>query len=376
LNENEPLPEAPAVFPSASLPESEPARPTLRRLFFGDDGLRAGWSFLLFILMVAFLILLVNLTIRHFHLIPKTPKRAPGEPADPISFRVNFTVEMLSFLAFFVPALIMSFIEKRPFRRYGFNSARFLPDLLMGIFWGLMALSGLVATLFFTHHLAFDDRLLHGTPMLLAGAKWLAFFCFVGLAEEFQTRGYIQYTVSRGVAGIARAMDPNFRHSHAVGFWVSAFLFSILLFMAGHLANPGETLTGILAVGGAGAVFAFSLYRTGSLWWAIGFHTAWDWAQSFLYGVPDSGMMVKEHLFATHPLANPLYSGGTTGPEGSVFVLPAFLFIALIIHFTLPRRSYPLTPDQSPPPPKPPSWTLADHQLTASGEHGQSMPNI
>ena len=103
-------------------------------------------------------------------------------------------------------------------------------------------------------------------------------------------------------------------------------------------------------MGLAGAVFAFSLYRTGSLWWAIGFHTSWDWAQSFLYGVPDSGTMVQNHLYATHPFGNPLLSGATTGPEGSLLVLPTLLLVALVIHLTLPRRDYSLTPDQSPPP--------------------------
>ena len=37
-------------------------------------------------------------------------------------------------------------------------------------------------------------------------------------------------------------------------------------------------------------VFCLSLWRTGSLWWAVGFHAAWDWAQSFLYGVVWNGM--------------------------------------------------------------------------------------
>jgi uncharacterized protein len=37
-------------------------------------------------------------------------------------------------------------------------------------------------------------------------------------------------------------------------------------------------------------VFCFSLWRTGSLWWAIGFLAAWDWSESFLYIVPGSGL--------------------------------------------------------------------------------------
>ena len=87
-------------------------------------------------------------------------------------------------------------------------------------------------------------------------------------------------------------------------------------------------------------VFFFSLWRTGSLWWAIGFHTSWDWAQSFLYGVADSGLMIQHHLLATHPVGRPILSGGTTGPEGSIFIVAILGVIILIILLTLPNTHY------------------------------------
>jgi hypothetical protein len=40
-----------------------------------------------------------------------------------------------------------------------------------------------------------------------------------------------------------------------------------------------------------------------------------DWAQSFLYGVADSGTMVQHHLLATYPLGKPILSGGATAPK-------------------------------------------------------------
>ena len=113
------------------------------------------------------------------------------------------------------------------------------------------------------------------------------------------------------------------------------------LFGALHLLNPGESAPGIAAVFLAGMVFSYALWHTGSLWWAIGFHMAWDWAQSFLYGVPDSGFISAGRLFNTHATGNPLLSGGKTGPEGSVFVLPIFLLIIVIVRFTTPAGAQP-----------------------------------
>jgi membrane protease YdiL (CAAX protease family) len=331
------------------LTEPEPPKPTLSRLLIGDDGLRAGWSFLLFFLFVIAFSALVNFIIAHFHLLPKPTPKAPLKPMSP---RSTILQDGITFIVLGVAAAIMSLIERRPFTRYGIALKRALPDFLIGTLWGFFFLSLLVGTLWLTHSLAFDGIAIHGTTAYVFAAKWFAGFLFVGLTEEFLTRGYIQYTVARGVAGIVRAMDAGNRHAHAWGFWVTAGIFSISLFMLLHITNPGETLVGILQVGLVGAVFSFSLYRTGSLWWAIGFHAAWDWAQSYFYGTRDSGLVAVGHLFNSHPTGSPLLSGGDTGPEGSIFGIPTLLLVAAVIHFTLPRRNYFLTADQTPPQPE------------------------
>jgi uncharacterized protein len=60
-------------------------------------------------------------------------------------------------------------------------------------------------------------------------------------------------------------------------------------------------------------------------------------AQSFLYGVGDSGNMIRYPLLASHPIGQPLLSGGTTGPEGSIFVLPTLALLAAATLFAIPQ---------------------------------------
>ena len=120
------------------------------------------------------------------------------------------------------------------------------------------------------------------------------------------------------------------------------WMLSIVLFAFVHTGNGGETAMGIIAVSLAGLAFVFSLWWTGSLWWAIGFHAAWDWAQSYLYGVADSGLISEGHLLASRPTGTALISGGTTGPEGSVLVVPVLLATLVVIWRTMPRRSPPI----------------------------------
>ncbi len=155
------------------------------------------------------------------------------------------------------------------------------------------------------------------------------------MLEEYLTRGYLLFTLARGLTAIYRLIS-NTRHSAALGFWTAAVLLSFL-FGLGHTKNPGESPIGLLSAGLASLVFCLSLWRTGSLWWAIGLHSTWDWSQTFLYGVADSGMMANSRLFATHPVGKPLLSGGATGPEGSLYVLLVLALLVVVILTLLPR---------------------------------------
>ncbi len=329
-------------------PETSPRN----HIFFGDDGLRAGWSIALFLAPFLTLFGLALLAL-HYHLLPGSSR---SHSTGPIQLTPTLAIagEGIQFTLFAIAALAMSLIERRSFARYGLTLRRMLPDFAAGLAWGLLMLSLLIGTLRLTHHLSFDGLALHGLPALTYALQWAFAFLLVGLFEEFLFRGYLQFTLARGIAGIVRTLSPENTHAHLISFWLSAFLLSGCVFAYTHTSNNGENPAGILAVALAGSVFAFSLWRTGSLWWAIGFHTAWDWAQSYLYGTPDSGNLVQGHLLATHPTGSPLLSGGSAGPEGSLFVIPTLLLAGLVIHLTLPRRDYPLTLDQQPPQRTPP----------------------
>jgi len=179
----------------------------------------------------------------------------------------------------------------------------------------------------------------------------------VGLFEEYFYRGYLQFTLARGIGSIyrwmhrrvSRTQDTPSVDANALGFWIAALLLSFG-FGFSHGTNRGESPIGLVAAALFAVVFCLSLWRTGSLWWAIGFHAAWDWAQSFLYGVADSGTVLPGRLFAGHPVGRPILSGGLTGPEGSLLILPIVGLTAAIIVLTLPRTQVPYLPESTPPP--------------------------
>jgi hypothetical protein len=332
----------------ATLTPSEPIPPppssAVHKIFIGKDGLRAGWSLLIYITFFVFIIIGTSV-VRH-SLPPHAPRGAKA-PSGISAMSHSFIGECIFFLVTFLVTWIMSKIEQRPNGVYGLGGSRKLLRFLAGLTWGVICLSLLVLTLLRAGFLVIDSRLLFGSDILRYGAIWLLIFLLVGLFEEYFTRGYLQYTLTRGLAGVYQWAFKTPR-SATLGFWTSAALVS-LLFGLGHRNNPGESPIGLLNAGLASMVFCLSLWRTGSLWWAIGFHAAWDWSQSFLYGVADSGAIVQYRLLATHPVGKPILSGGATGPEGSIFTLVVLALASLIILITLPRAQYSQKPHGSPP---------------------------
>ena len=330
--DDQPLHHNATLTPTEPLPPTRPS--TLHKIFIGRDGLRAGWSLLIFIAMVAAVAFSIRIIGHKLH-APDPNTAKPGTEISPV---FGLLIEALNFLVVLLITWIMSKVERRPNSVYGFGDSRMLRHFFAGLAWGVSCLSLLILILWKTGHLVIDRRVLFGGDILRYGFIWLFGFFLVGLSEEYTTRGYVQYTLTRGLAGFYQWAFKT-RQSAALGFWTSAVILSFL-FGFGHSNNSGESPIGLLSAGLAAMVFCLSLWRTGSLWWAIGLHTSWDWGQSFLYGVPDSGLVIQYHLLATHPSGKPMLSGGTTGPEGSILILIVLALIVAIVFVTLPRTHY------------------------------------
>ncbi|MGB6828023.1 MAG: CPBP family intramembrane glutamic endopeptidase [Terracidiphilus sp.] len=305
MDEPTPNPEPPQQ-PSPEL-FSVPAEPehAIRWIFIGQSGLRAGWGILLFIITFVASAVCVRLAVRHFLHPAHQAGNAPMSPPMGILF------EGIQFLVIVIATGVLALIERKSLFAYGFQGAHRTLRFFSGMLWGFIAISALVFALFKAGFLAFDGQSLHGRSILEYAAEWGFVFLLVGLCEESLLRGYVQYTFTRGI-----------------GFWWGALLLSFI-FGFGHHGNPGESPVGLFAAGAIGLVFCLSIWYTGSLWWAVGFHAAWDWGESYFYGTSDSGLISQGHLFGEHPLGKLLWSGGLTGPEGSLYIVPLIFIMAL-----------------------------------------------
>ena len=114
----------------------------------------------------------------------------------------------------------------------------------------------------------------------------------------------------------------------------------------GVLVYGALVTVGFAAQVGLFGVFACLLLRlTGNLWMPIGFHAAWNWGQTFLFGVSDSGHAAAPGHFFTASVSTSApewLSGGATGPEGSALCVA--LIATLILGLALYRRQTPASP--------------------------------
>lgn len=327
------MPDRPGPSPSAGEtpavpPPSPPRRFPVRELFFGREGLRSLWGILLFLALWE--------ALRHCVYpiaLGLVPSAALG--SRDIQPSVVDVFESAGLLCVALATLLMTRVERRSFSNYGFSLRHSIRNFAAGLAWGVALLSLLVAILRAAGLLVFDGRMLAGGAAFRYGAAWLVSFLLVGLTEEMLSRGYLQFALSRCLTPIYRWLFAA-RRPEALGFWSAAAVLSFA-FGFSHRTNPGESPLGLLSAGLIGLVFCLSLWRTGSLWWAIGFHTSWDWAQSYLYGVADSGLIARGRLLATHPVGRPFLSGGLTGPEGSLLLLPVVTASVAVILLTLPK---------------------------------------
>jgi membrane protease YdiL (CAAX protease family) len=307
MDTENPVPPGPPSDAAISLPV-----PSKTNLFIGEHGLRSGWRLLIYVLLVVGIGAVITVTLRALVGVHR------GAPTT----QVMILQEAVSFALVFGAAWIMSRIERRSVGEYGLPlSDAFGKKFWLGFLFGLVEVSVLIGLIAAFRGYSFGSLAVTGSDIVKWGLIHMVLFIFVGFFEEFFFRGYMQYTLADGI-----------------GFWPAGILLSVI-FGALHLQNKGEGPVGAASVVLVGLLFVFTIQRTGNLWYAVGLHAAFDWGETFLFSVPDSGLVLQGHLSnAVLPLEPKWLTGGTVGPEGSVFCFLTMGLQFLVVMWLFPKK--------------------------------------
>ena len=144
----------------------------------------------------------------------------------------------------------------------------------------------------------------------------------VGFYEEVISRAYLIPNLKEGFT-FSKLSPTN-------ATWV-AILFSSALFGLGHAGNPNVSVFAVVNIVFAGIMLALPYVLTGQLSYSVGLHFSWNFFQGGVFGFRVSGTEPVRPLIGIHQEGNPLWTGGSFGPEGGIIGLIAILLMTFLL---------------------------------------------
>ncbi len=181
---------------------------------------------------------------------------------------------------------------------------------------------------------------------------FLLFFLCVFIqsaAEELTDRWYLYQKLRR------RYKTP----------WI-AILVNSIVFMLMHVFNPGVSVLALLQIFLVGVLFSLFVYYYNGLWIAMAFHTAWNFTQSIVFGLPNSGIVSAYSVFRLDAASatNGLFYNVNFGVEGSV--ASNIILLAVCIYILVKNRKKGEHTD---------IWAEADQAAIEKAAIGSDAPN-
>ena len=265
---------------------------------------RRAWCAVLLLLFASYLALpvesLIYPPLAHAFHVHRSAPRTLGQKSYGLEMVIRLLWASLLWLGVCV-------LLRTPPQGFPLRDARPLRFLLGGLSTGLFVM---LATILGIWGLRAASISLSGQSFLAAlgnGFSWLGLDFLGALGEEILGRAVILVVAERflGLLG--------------------AVLVSGIMFSGSHFNNPGASRVWLLRLFLQGAVLAYAIFRTRSIWWSVGYHTGWNWISAPLFGAAGSGYLDEGHVFNFLPHGSTWITGGSVGPEGSLLAFIAVL---------------------------------------------------
>jgi uncharacterized protein len=277
----------------------------MRSVLLGPDGrLRLIWRAIVFIVL-AYWVLPLALDPAFSFIAARLHIAADFSAANiGLQELENLFVALLS-------TAIFAWYERRRVDDYGLPLQRaFGAPTGEGVLAGILMAGAVAAGMYFLGGMQIHGFANSGGSLALAALAWAAANICVGIAEEMWFRGYLLQTLWK-----------------SIGFWNASIVISLLFTADHYFFKTGENIWDVITLMSLSLLMCYSVRKTGTLWFAVGFHTAFDYMQLFVIGTPNGARVPQGRLLDSGFEGPDWLTGGVLGTEASLLMYPAIAML-------------------------------------------------
>jgi len=231
--------------------------------------------------------------------------------------------EAANFLIAFIPTALFALYERRSIGSYGMPIANALSlNTFEGFAIGVVFTGAVAAGMIALGGMQVHGLALTGKALAMSGLAWLGANIMVGIAEELWFRGYLLRALWR-----------------SIGFWPASIVIAALFAAIHYFFKPGENIWDVITLVAFSILLCYSVLRTGTLWFAVGLHIAFDFMQFFVIGTPNGTQIPKGRMLDVTFHGPAWVNGGVLGTEASILMYP--MFVAAFLYVWWRYRSNP-----------------------------------
>jgi hypothetical protein len=293
----------------------------LKQVFVGPDGkLRAIWRAAIFYAAGTWLVF--PLVDRALALISESAHLSPGLTAGNTALS-----ESANFLTALVCTGAFALYERRRIDSYGLPVTRaFSWQTFEGAAAGVIMAGAVALGMITLGGMQIKGLASSGSALAFFALAWLGANICVGIAEEFWFRSYLQQTLWK-----------------SIGFWPATTVIALIFTAEHYFFKQGENIWDVITLVSLSMLLSYTMLRTGALWFAVGFHIAFDYMQLFVIGTPNGSQFPVGRLLDVRFSGPAWLTGGVLGTEASFLMYPAIALLWLYVWWRY-RASPPLQP--------------------------------
>lgn len=293
---------------------------TVKRILIGDDGLlRPLWRAAIYFALGTFV--LVPLMGRVFDVV----FHALQLPATLNPAVIALSEILFSFTVAFICTGIFALYEHRRIDSYGLPVERaFKRPTWEGFAAGIIMASAVALGMLLLGGMQIHGLAMTGGALAIAALAWLGANICIGISEEFWYRSYFLQTLWK-----------------SLGFWPAAAIIAIIFASDHYFFKAGENLWDVITLVSLSLVMSYSVLKTGTLWFAVGFHIAFDYMQLFVIGTPNGSEVPVGRLLDVTFNGPAWLTGGVLGTEASFLMYPLIAALWLYVYWRFRERPQP-----------------------------------